>query len=170
MKFEGKELDDEESIVRAEGLCARIEPHLCAQARALPLRLARMGTTYVDSKSVAHPCLSLGVVVPRPDKQIVGDDDVRRFAELINHLVLNGKIALGKLADPVAVSLNTTRVVLKDDGTPDIVEVPPQTALMFYAFSDFTREELNEWLGNPNFIEEGGLPPATWPACAFLEG
>ena len=77
---------------------------------------------------------------------------IRRYAMLINKLANADKLSYGVLGPPVFLSL------AKLEGQ----ERPYRLMFCLYVFSDFKPEELNEWLGNTAFIEEGGCGHDDW--------
>lgn len=77
------------------------------------------------------------------------DEWVRRFALLVDKLAEDEKIKYGTLGPPISM------VLAKIDGDQRML-------LLLYCFSDLDREELNEWLGNEAFIEEGGMGTDDW--------
>jgi hypothetical protein len=80
----------------------------------------------------------------------VPDEWIRRFALLVNKLTEEDKISYGILGPPVSLPLAT------------IEHGRIRFMLLLYCFSDFEKDELNEWLGNPAFIDEGGLGTEDW--------
>lgn len=93
-----------------------------------------------------HQCLYLMQVVPDVGGD-VDEDDITRFSALLTHLITTKLVAHGVLADPVQLKLAGSR-----------------WALIWYVFSDYTREELNAKLGCDCFVEEGGIYAGPWPA------
>jgi hypothetical protein len=75
---------------------------------------------------------------------------VRRFALLINKLVDAGKIDYGVVATPIVLPL------------AKIVGAPHRWLICLYVFSDYSRTDLNEWLGNEAFVEEGEIGTDDW--------
>lgn len=88
------------------------------------------------------------IYVP-PSVDELPDKWVRRFALLVDRLAETGRIKYGTLGSPISMVL---------------ADISPDRRLMaaLYCFSDFDREELNEWLGNEAFIKEGGIGTDDW--------
>ena len=119
---------------------------------------------------------------------------VKRFAALFNHLADNDKIKYGILAPFMALPLanlsaesagekalriaQETGAQLTRDKLDEIKEVKIRVeaesptrriALMVYPYTHLENEELNEWLGNPVFVEEGELGTQEWDGLPDVE-
>jgi hypothetical protein len=119
---------------------------------------------------------------------------VRRFAAVFNKLADSCKIQYGILAPFMALPLadiaaenagmqalraaQEAGVQLSSEKLQEIEDIKVKVReesktrrilLMVYPYSHLETEELNEWMGNPVFVEEGGLGTDDWenlpPAC-----
>ena len=100
----------------------------------------------VGDRTIEHRmCLYLSKVVDSENGE-VSDEDISRFERLIVHLIENHMVAHGVLADPLCIPLLNGKI-----------------AIMWYVFSDYTREQLNEKLGCDCFVEEGEIYNDEWP-------
>ena len=104
--------------------------------------------------SIEDGFVSLSKVVRLGEDGTFGDWP-RRFALLINKLVDAGKIGQGVLAPPAAICLAPV-----DAGQPRYLFVA-------YPHSDVSKEELNTWLGNEAFTDEGDLGSEDWDGLPF---
>ena len=97
-----------------------------------------------------HIMLSLQKVVSFDDlPEDLPEEWVRRFALLVDKLAEADKIDYGVLGAPIFM---------------DLAMIGPKHRVLItlYVFSDFEKDELNEWLGNPAFVDEGGLGTDDW--------
>lgn len=93
-------------------------------------------------------CLTKLVVFNEPVEDLP-DEWVRRFALLVDKLAEAEKIDYGVLGGPIFMPLVQ-------------IEGKHRIMIALYVFSDYEKEELNEWLGNPAFVDEGGLGDEDW--------
>jgi hypothetical protein len=96
-----------------------------------------------------HTVLSLSKLVKLKLDEPMPEEWIKRFALLIDKLAEAEKIKYGVLGPPVMLHLA-------------IVEPKRRVMLIQYCFSDESLDQLNEWLQNEAFIEEGGLANDDW--------
>jgi hypothetical protein len=104
---------------------------------------------------------------------------IKRFAAMFNRLAYYDKINYGILSSFIALplgDLDAEREVNQavKNGVLDAKELSKirkkwtdkaktmRILLMVYPYSHYEKEELNEWLGNEAFVEEGGLGNDDW--------
>lgn len=112
------------------------------------------GVLGIERDGKVRPCRFLQqLVYPDPDapeREGVKAEDLRRFVQVLDHCVRHGRLAYGQLAPIVMMPLAHL------DG-------PQRAMLVVYAFSDYSTDELNAWLGCKCFDEEGTIPNDQWP-------
>lgn len=124
-----------------------IVDRLSVSVQELVTNFQKVASTTFNKDGKSYECLYLvKAVVPPPNTVGIGDDDIARFSRLMTHLITNGMVGHASLCDPVAMPLTGGR-----------------WALIWYVFSDHTREAINEHLGCECFVEEGGLYQGPWP-------
>lgn len=158
-KLETVEESPIEHFVGIKSLLERMRPLLSEAYLALPPR----DTTVIAFETEAAPgashggertfkmCCYFGKRVKLYDNGDVGDPDIKRFAHALNSMVAGGLIAHGTLGPPSVI--------------PILDESHGKCGLLIaYVFSDFTKDQLNEMIGVPAFMEEGQLMPHyEWP-------
>lgn len=98
-------------------------------------------------------CQFLQWVIPHPSETDVPQAEIRKFMQLYQHCIDHGRLAYAQLA-PVVMRKLAVQYTFD------------RTLITVYACSDYTREELNAWLGAPLVVEEGQLVDESvtvWP-------
>jgi hypothetical protein len=134
--------------VRAESLMDRLSPGLQAMI-CEHLSLAYSTNIKVDDKENPwRPCLFMSQVV-EPENGEICDEDIARLERLMTYLLQDGLVAHAMLSDPMSLPLKDEKI-----------------AILWYVFSDYSREWLNNRLGCECFVEEGALHFGAWPQVA----
>lgn len=130
--------------IRVESLLKRLSPPV---QKAIDGQFAKAVDTTFEVAGEERECLYLAKVVASGDDGQLSQTDVDRFSRLMDHLISTGMVGHAVLADPIAIPMTHHRHMM-----------------LWYVFSDYTREELNTKLGCDCFVEEGGLYKGPWPS------
>ncbi len=81
----------------------------------------------------------------------ISDDDLKRFAMVVDWLVAQGVLEPRRLAPVIGLSL------------APLLGKRQRWALLLYGYSKVPQTSINEMLGHPMIIDEGSLPTEGWP-------